>query len=210
MARKKNGLEQKLRPLSRVELIARIPKVTIILIFLIAIIIASLWIIPYFEHQGLTIRSYNECVTSGFEKLDTFPPQCRTPDGRLFAQPHEPVVCLIDDVCGKGYFCKLGLCAPFVPETFCRNDADCRLINRELYFSCCYAGTCDPLDYGNQKWVAANTQWFFKNRQIVCPFPEKCGDAPVCNVKSLDTGYQAKCIQNACQKVPITPPNSGI
>ena len=45
------------------------------------------WIYLSTHAPGLSIKTYEECVASGNPVMESFPAQCRTPDGRTFMQP---------------------------------------------------------------------------------------------------------------------------
>lgn len=41
------------------------------------------------EQRMLSIQSYQDCVQAGYPVMESYPSQCRTPDGRLFVNPNE-------------------------------------------------------------------------------------------------------------------------
>ena len=131
------------------------------------------------------INSYTACVAAGNPIMESAPPQCRTRSGKTFtATPSEwPFPA-----------------QEFIPETACAADNECKLINAEQKYSCCYAGACEITDYSEEKWIAVNAEWFATQRTRYCPSAQECGPAPLCAVYVETSGYTAKCIQNTCQK----------
>lgn len=131
------------------------------------------------------INSYSACVAAGNPVMESAPPQCRTRDGRTFvATPSEWPYPNQE----------------FIPETNCTTNDECKLINVEKKYSCCYAGACEITDYSEEKWIAVNAEWFAAQRMLNCPSQESCGPTPLCAVYIEPSGYAAKCIQNTCQK----------
>jgi len=43
------------------------------------------------EQRLFSISSYDDCVRAGYPVMDSYPSQCRTPDGRTFTNPNEQV-----------------------------------------------------------------------------------------------------------------------
>ena len=148
------------------------------------------------------INSFDDCAKAGYPILESYPRQCRAPDGRVFVEPGISEVCTSDQECGEGFYCKHGLCAEFLPDVSCRIDDDCQLINEELGFSCCWAGACEAIDYSLDKWIAVSKDWFAEQRAANCPPPEECGPAPMCAVRAINENFEAQCMNNVCQKVP--------
>lgn len=55
----------------------------------IALIGVVLWLNPFRIGQDgrvPTVSSFDECVTAGYPVMESFPRQCRTPDGRIFVE----------------------------------------------------------------------------------------------------------------------------
>lgn len=184
----------------------RHPAMGVVVTLLVLFMIWGTIVEPFFEYQALSAHSFEECIAMGFPLISDFPEQCETPEGRVFLKSHENVVCDSDAECGEpGYFCKLGLCTPFLPEILCRVDGDCQLINQEEYFACCGGDTCETPNYADPAWIAVNKIWFFKNHQLVCSLVPECGEKQTCATPQVGAGYQAQCVQGACMKVSITP-----
>ena len=60
-------------------------------IVLALILIALLIVILYYalslkDSGGLTIKNFEECAAAGYPVLESYPRQCRTPDGRFFVE----------------------------------------------------------------------------------------------------------------------------
>lgn len=91
-------------------------------------------------------------------------------------------------------------------EAACRVDGDCQLIKSERLSQCCVTGDqCGSLDYSQPNWVAVNVEWFTRKRQAICPKEKEyreCGSPPGCAVE-LDRRYQARCVNNLCDKVRV-------
>ncbi len=130
------------------------------------------------------IDSFEECVAAGNPVMESYPRQCRAGD-RTF-------VSLTDlfDVS---------------KDTSCETDDDCRLVNAELGFSCCWAGACEQIDYSLEKWVAVNKDWYESEREKHCP--SDCGPAPGCAVRAVNENFTAVCSESICEKVPIVSAN---
>lgn len=54
---------------------------------LVAVAVASALIYSVYRRQKIAnISSFDECAAAGYLVMDSYPGQCRTPDGRLFVQ----------------------------------------------------------------------------------------------------------------------------
>jgi hypothetical protein len=131
-----------------------------------------------------SISDFDSCVAAGYPVMESFPRQCRTPDGRNF-------------VSEKDRF-------DFGKNLSCAGDADCILVDSALGFSCCWAGRCDGLDYSLERWIAVNSEWYSNGRMENCPSEDKCGPAPMCPTRAINLNYSAVCVQNSCVKVPVS------
>ncbi len=150
------------------------------------------------------ITNYEECVDAGYPVLESYPEQCKTPDGKTFVRVLSEA-CQSDAVCESGYFCRYGLCTEFSPETSCDTDNDCVLIDTTKQFSCCYAGYCDEIDYSISKWEAVNAQWFSNGQTAYCPSAQECGPAPGCPTRIVNNNYRAACQNRLCVKEYVSP-----
>ena len=92
----------------------------------------------------------------------------------------------------------------------CVTDEDCALVNKELGLSCCYAGTCQEIDYSEEKWIAVNSIWLRLSQEQKCPSKEECGPAPLCAVRIKNNDFQAKCDAGICKKKFISPSPSPV
>ncbi len=101
--------------------------------------------------------------------------------------------------------------------TNCNSDSDCLIIDKNLGFSCCWAGSCSSVDLSRDKWIAVNIESFLELRKLSCPsgdiwIPETseektqkdqaCGDPPGCPNLIINDNFIARCIDNVCEKVP--------
>lgn len=136
------------------------------------------------EQPTTKIKTFEECVNAGYPVLESYPRQCKTPDGRTF-------------VSGTDFL-------EVNHNVSCSIDADCKLVNKKLGFSCCWAGACEGINYSQDKWVAMNKKWYDGVQKRYCPNQSECGPAPMCAVKAINTNYTASCINKQCKKVPIT------
>jgi hypothetical protein len=131
------------------------------------------------------IDSFEECAAAGYPVMESYPRQCRTPDGRTFVS----LIDLFDTS----------------KDTSCTADEDCVLVDRELGFACCWAGACEAINYSEAKWIGVNRDWFERERSDNCP--GDCGPAPACAVRSLDENFTARCVDGICEKVPVYTEN---
>lgn len=154
------------------------------------------------NNQCVAISSFEECVAAGYPIMESYPEQCRMPDGKTFTRKIL-TGCASDAECTQGYFCKLGICTEFVPDTSCQTNDDCQLIDITNRFSCCYIGYCDFKDYPNSKWSAVNAKWFSSNQQKYCPTTGECGPFPNC-YGGYDPNYTITCINSICQKTIVS------
>jgi hypothetical protein len=129
------------------------------------------------------ITSFEECVKAGYPILESYPRQCRTPDGRIF-------------ISGTDFM-------EMNQNTTCTVDEDCKLIDKSLGFGCCWSGACAQINYSEDKWIALNKEWFDGIQNQYCPDEFDCGPAPLCAIRAIDTNYTASCINNSCKKIPI-------
>jgi hypothetical protein len=148
------------------------------------------------------ITNFEQCARAGYPIMESYPRQCRA-DGKTFVEEAITEVCRYPQDCGEGYFCRFGVCTEFTPETNCKTDEDCQLINKEYGFSCCYIGACQIINYSEEKWMAVNVNWFANGHEQYCPTKGECGPAPMCPVQSIDENYHVKCIKGNCIKVKI-------
>jgi len=48
------------------------------------------WWVAFQGVSLVSVSNYNECVAAGYPVLESYPMQCKTPDGRTFVYPLEP------------------------------------------------------------------------------------------------------------------------
>lgn len=140
------------------------------------------------------IIDFEGCAAAGYPVLESYPRQCRTPDGRTFISTSE-------------FFASN-------KSMSCTTDADCVLADSSLDLRCCWKGYCDAINYSESKWVAVNEAWFNSARDRFCPSAFDCGPAPGCATRTVNLNYTAKCEiyrcaswercigANKCAKVP--------
>ncbi len=93
----------------KIEPMFKISKISIYLI-IIFILLASAGAVFYFKQQKIKkISNFEQCGQAGYPILESYPAQCRTPDGRIFVQEltdeekaklKPPTIC--KDLCGDG------------------------------------------------------------------------------------------------------------
>lgn len=152
------------------------------------------------------ISSFEECLNAGYPVLESYPRQCKTPDGLSFVEEIKsaaisPAECQNDQECAQGFYCQDGACQQFFPDLSCQTHHDCQLINQDLGFSCGWLGVCDQADYSLEKWIGVNKNWLNQEREKNCPPQDECGARPTCNPKLINDNFTAKCVSGLCQKV---------
>lgn len=65
----------------------RAPLIVIIVLAVLVVGLGSCLLVRLFTPSAPTVTSYAECVAAGYPILETYPEQCRTPDGRTFVNP---------------------------------------------------------------------------------------------------------------------------
>ncbi|MEW5955737.1 MAG: hypothetical protein AB1626_04355 [Candidatus Micrarchaeota archaeon] len=195
----------------------------------IVAVLALIVALPSLLSQDSTpVTNFQECAAAGNPVMESYPAQCRTPDGRTFVQEIPPgdrwkvipppescrnycgdgvcqeVVCMaVGCPCAETpSSCPQDCAQEFTVQNQCGADEDCLLVNKERGFSCCWAGACEEIDYSQEKWVAANRQWFESQRTANCPSTEECGPAPMCAVRAVNEDFEATCMRGACVKTP--------
>lgn len=53
---------------------------------IVILLILGLLFIGIYKNRAVAITTYNECVLAGFPILETYPEQCKTPDGKTFVR----------------------------------------------------------------------------------------------------------------------------
>ncbi|MEW6723053.1 MAG: hypothetical protein AB1324_07355, partial [Candidatus Micrarchaeota archaeon] len=101
------------------------------------------------------INSFDDCVDAGYPVMESYPRQCRTPDGRTFISEKDAFDAWKD--------------------SSCTSDVDCMLANEEYGFACCFGGMCEPIDYSRESWIAVNRMWYDSSSKKYCPPAQACG-----------------------------------
>lgn len=92
--------------------------ITIIGLSIVAVI-AGYFVLPDKEVTK-EITTFEECAAAGYPIMESYPEQCRTPDGRSFIRAVEPVACTMDaKMCPDGSYvgrtgpkCEFAACPP--------------------------------------------------------------------------------------------------
>ena len=71
-----------------------------IVIVVLAIVIAVLLMFSRPKMATGKIDSFEECAKAGYPVMESYPPQCKTPDGRIFTQETKNNNC--KNLCGDG------------------------------------------------------------------------------------------------------------
>ena len=129
------------------------------------------------------VKTFDQCAAAGYPVMESYPRQCRTPDGRTF-------------VSDKDRF-------DIDKNTSCGNSSDCALVDSSFGFGCCFEGQCKAADYSHDSWVAVNAEWFANGQESYCPDDGDCGPAPMCNPKPINANYSASCVAGICSKVAL-------
>lgn len=66
------------------------PLVVIIVLSVLVVALGSWLVVRAFFSPAPSVNSYAECVAAGYPILETYPEQCRTPDGRTFTTSDAP------------------------------------------------------------------------------------------------------------------------
>ncbi len=173
------------------------------LLLLIALLLAIVVVVAACTPD---ITSFEDCARR-YPVIDSSPPSCRTPDGRVFVQEVPEPACSSDTDCLERQFCKKGACADLSPDTTCTATADCALHDTDLRLGCCYAGACLTPDYSKNSWVALNSAWLASIRAANCPSARECGPAPGCSSQVVAPAYHAECLNGECAMVRGPPPD---
>ncbi len=154
------------------------------------------------------ITSFEQCQKAGYPIEESFPEQCRTPQGQVFVAdiPTGEQGCQNDLSCGQAKWCDQGVCEVIEYAYDCQQDSDCQMINQDNGFGCCYAGQCDPIDYSQSNWIAVNKEQYSKQKAGHCPSTEQCGPAPACPSSIKPSNYVVACQKNVCTKTERIAP----
>ena len=183
-------------------------KAKIFILNFLAILIVSMFLFWVFGKGGqqryALVNSFERCVKGGYPVSQSSPRQCRLPNGESFTESLAVTQqCVKDGDCGAGKFCSQGQCRDFFANASCQATADCKLINKDLNFGCCWAGVCQPIDYSKDNWVAVNRRWFEDSRTKACS-SQACGLEPKCPVNLVNDSFEARCVGGQCIKLPVS------
>jgi len=79
------------------------------------------------------INSYEECVSAGYPVLETFPEQCRTPDGKSFTRQIEFCGVSSNSPCSSDSECIASGCSSEVCQSILDEPAITACIYKECY-----------------------------------------------------------------------------
>ncbi len=85
----------------------------------------------------------------------------------------------------------------------CVKDEECTIINKDIDFKKCNAGTCETVDYSMDNYIAVNKGSFEEYQSAessLRPSADSCGPAPACPVSIANSNYQATCANQLCRK----------
>ena len=157
---------------------------------------------PKVSDYGL-INSYETCLKAGYKVTPGQPNRCSLPNGEIYFESKPwAQVCSKDSECGSGGVCLGGQCQKFRPDNSCVRDSDCRLIDQTLKYDCCQAGSCQPKDYSQDRWVAVNAAKFDSLKAQACQ-SQACGIIPQCIARPENQAYEARCVGGTCEKLPV-------
>lgn len=84
----------------------------------------------------------------------------------------------------------------------CRSDDDCILFDNGLKENACWS--CESIDYSQEKWVGASENSYAEFSSMLNEYRQRsCGPMPGCPITIRNINYQAKCVDNACEKVDV-------
>lgn len=130
------------------------------------------------------IKTFAQCEDAGYPVMESYPRQCRTPDGRTFVSDRDRF--------------------DIEKNATCENvSGECALVDSSLGFACCFEGQCRAADYSNDSYVAVNLEWFAHGKQSYCPADSDCGPAPMCDPKPINKNFSASCSAGACVKITL-------
>jgi hypothetical protein len=126
-------------------------RVLLVLAIVLGIIALALWTIS--EHNRVAlINSYEACASAGYPILESYPSQCKTPNGRTFVNPNEkaePYVAPTSTAASTG--CVVGGCSGEV----CSDASQGPLVSNCIYkpeFACYKSARCERQADGACGW----------------------------------------------------------
>ena len=107
------------------------------------------------EQRMLSIQSYDDCVRAGYPVMESYPSQCRTPDGRLFVNPNESVASSTTSVPSAP---ASGACVPAgCSQTICADANDAQNIvttcEYRADYACYKTARCERQADGKCGWT---------------------------------------------------------
>lgn len=89
----------------------------------------------------------------------------------------------------------------------CTSDEECIIINslNECPY-CDRDDICGEIDYSKSKYIAVNSELLSNWQAENCPSKEECleryGPLQMCPVTEINVNFEAKCVDNICEKLP--------
>jgi len=103
--------------------------VTLIIFVLLALLGVVILGVLFSSTIGIRrVGSFEECAAAGYPVMESYPRQCKTPDGRIFVEEIMPSEAVCRDLCGDGV-CQAVVCMAVgcpCPETKENCPQDCR------------------------------------------------------------------------------------
>jgi hypothetical protein len=177
--------------------------ISALICILIAIIAGVLLWKPSDPRRQKKVASFAECSQAGYPVMASYPRQCTAPLEGIFVEPSISEYCNSDNNCSTNMYCDHGACKQVVLDASCKIDEDCKLVNKNLNYACCWAGVCDEVDYSKDNWVAVNKDLFSAERSQTCPAKSSCGPTPGCPREIINDAYQARCSSGQCVKYNV-------
>lgn len=107
------------------------------------------------QPQAVAAGSYDECAAAGYPILESYPTQCRTPDGQTFVNPHQrvgPPSDAFPPAPGAREGCVIGGCSGEI----CSEAADGPMASNCIYreeFGCYKQAVCERQGDGRCGWT---------------------------------------------------------
>jgi eight-cysteine-cluster-containing protein len=126
-------------------------RLLLLLLVVLCILGAALWSVSkHFEIAA--INSYDACAKAGYPILDSYPSQCRTPDGRSFVNPDEQFTIPTATDTSSAAGCVVGGCSGEV----CSDASDGPAMSNCIYraeFACYKSAQCERQVDGTCGWT---------------------------------------------------------
>lgn len=126
-------------------------KETIILITLIIAVVLGAYYYTYVTpYQNIT--NFEECASAGYPVMESYPEQCRTPDGRTFVKILGFCGTSTNATCSNSTECMTGGCSGQVCQGVNEEPIITICLYRDCYNNEAYNYTCG-CSYGHCAWI---------------------------------------------------------